>query len=107
MKDVQLAGLEAKGQLVLRVELGLSHLPWSKCIEGTREMENLKIITAPSATWRSLISSLLVKIHRADSRHKALLKFTKSLHINLGSILSSDTRNPVHRYPIGINNLPN
>jgi hypothetical protein len=36
-------GWKLKVSLVLRVELGLSHLPWSKCIDGTREMENLKI----------------------------------------------------------------
>jgi hypothetical protein len=65
-QDVQLADLDAKGQLVLRVKSGYPHYPWSKCIEGTREMENLIINNAPSATWRSLIFSLLVKIHRSE-----------------------------------------
>jgi hypothetical protein len=90
-------GWELKVSLVLKVKLGLSHLPWSKCIERTREMENLKINTCTSATWRPLIFSLLVKIRRGDSRHKALLKFTKSLQNNLGPTLSSGTHNPVHR----------
>jgi hypothetical protein len=38
-EDIQLAVLETKGQLVTRVTLGLSHLYWSKAIQGTREME--------------------------------------------------------------------
>jgi hypothetical protein len=42
LEDVQRTELEAKGQLVLRAKSGYSQYPWSKCIEGTREMENLK-----------------------------------------------------------------
>jgi hypothetical protein len=83
-EDAQLAELEAKGQLVLRVKLGLSHLPWSKCIEWTREIENLKINTAPSATWPSLIFSLLVKIPEARFKTQGAVEIHQATSDKIG-----------------------
>jgi hypothetical protein len=60
-------------------------------------MENLKINIYTVSKLAVFDFSSLVKVGWADSRHEAPLKFTEILQINLGSILSLGTRNPVHR----------
>jgi hypothetical protein len=81
-----------------RVKLGSSHLPWSRYIEGTRDMEILKIhlnIFDNMAVFDFFLVGL-----DPPSRFMtqgAVINHQVILRIKLGSILSLGTRNPIHR----------